>query len=144
MDKLVAFAREQQRPLTLFALAALAYAAVQRRATLAAAGAARRAFTCDGNGGDCPCHAQETSRPPATPKTDGPVKLTLAPGETKYLCTCGESKNYVSLAARGCVPRLRRSTLTRIRAAVHVARPVRSRSATALTASRARRPRRSV
>ena len=49
-------------------------------------------FGCDGT--DCPCHSQEKSRPPAAPITTGPVKITLGPGEAKYICTCGESKNY--------------------------------------------------
>ena len=52
-------------------------------------------FTCSGDGSDCPCHSKEKSRPPAAPVTTGPVKITLAPGEAKYLCKCGESKNYV-------------------------------------------------
>ena len=95
MQALASFVEKQQRPLTLFALAALAYSAVQRRAALAKAfAAAKRAFTCSGNGSDCPCHSAEMSRPPAQPSLAGPVKVTLAPGESKYLCTCGESKSY--------------------------------------------------
>ena len=62
-------------------------------------------YVCSGDGTDCPCHSKEKSRPPAKPVTTGPVKITLASGETKWLCKCGESKNYVCgrpLAAGGC------------------------------------------
>jgi CDGSH-type Zn-finger protein len=99
MDYIVKVVREQSRPLTLAALAGLAFAAVARRAAQVAIAAkanaiARRAYTCSGDGTDCPCHSAEKTAPPATPKTSGPTKLTLAPGETKWLCACGESKNY--------------------------------------------------
>jgi len=95
MDRLVSVVREQSRPLTLAAFAGLAFAALARRAAqVAIAAKARRAFTCSGDGTDCPCHSAEKSAPPAAPATGGPTKLTLAPGETKWLCSCGESKNY--------------------------------------------------
>ena len=58
-------------------------------------------FVCSGDGSDCPCHSKERTRPPAAPKTEGPVKITLAPGEAKWLCSCGESNNYVSRRRRG-------------------------------------------
>ena len=51
-------------------------------------------FYSSGEGDDCPCHTKATSRPPAVPVTTGPVKITLAPGESKYICNCGLSKNY--------------------------------------------------
>ena len=95
MDSLVAFVQKQQRVLTLLSLAGLAFASVQRRAaSVAMAAAAAKKFTCSGDGTDCPCHSREKRAPPAAPVTTGPVKVTLAPGESKWLCNCGESKSY--------------------------------------------------
>ena len=73
----------------LLVFGALLVAAAARGRTRAARPAK---FSCDG--ADCPCHSKDTSRPPAKPVTSGPLKVTLGPGESKWLCTCGESKNY--------------------------------------------------
>ena len=98
MESIVSFAKQQHRPLTVVALAGLALVSVQRRAAAVmasnAAAAAGPRFTCSGDGTDCPCHSAEKRAPPAAPSTAGPVKITLAPGESKWLCSCGLSKNY--------------------------------------------------
>lgn len=52
-----------------------------------------RRYVC-GDGSDCPCHTQETRRPPVTPPQLGSVPRTLAPGESIWLCTCGTSKKF--------------------------------------------------
>ncbi len=47
-----------------------------------------------GGATDCPCVAPEaTWLPPAAPKA-GPVPRTLAPGDSAWLCTCGQSASY--------------------------------------------------
>ena len=45
-------------------------------------------------GSDCPCHTSEKSRPAPVPQKGGALKVVLAPGEKKYLCMCGQSKNF--------------------------------------------------
>ena len=54
------------------------------------------AKTCHADGAtDCPCMTPEVKWvAPAAPKA-GPVPRTLAAGETAWLCTCGQSTNYV-------------------------------------------------
>ena len=51
-------------------------------------------LVCTADGDDCPCHSRSTSRPPSVPKVLGSSKISLAPGEEKWMCTCGLSKNY--------------------------------------------------
>ena len=55
------------------------------------------ATACTHEGGDCPCVKPEPARPvrraPAAPAA-GPVARKLGPGETAWLCTCGQSSNY--------------------------------------------------
>ena len=52
-------------------------------------------YTCsDDKHLDCPCVTGEVRRAPAVPVTTGPKKITLGAGESKWLCTCGLSKNY--------------------------------------------------
>jgi CDGSH-type Zn-finger protein len=52
---------------------------------------------CAHEGGDCPCVKPEPARPvrapPAAPAS-GPVARKLGPGESAWLCTCGQSSTY--------------------------------------------------
>ena len=49
-------------------------------------------YTC---GPDCDCTSRKTGyRAPAIPDRSGPKRVTLAPGASVWLCTCGQSKNY--------------------------------------------------
>ena len=50
-------------------------------------------FAC-GSGSDCPCHTSEKARPPAVPKELKPMKLTLEPTKSAWLCTCGQSSKF--------------------------------------------------
>ena len=53
-------------------------------------------YTCsDDKHVDCPCvMGEKGKKAPAVPTTTGPVKLTLEADASKWLCTCGSSKNY--------------------------------------------------
>lgn len=57
------------------------------------AAAAVEKYVC-GEGDDCPCHTAEKTRPPAKPVAQAPTKVTLAPGQTYYACTCGMSSKF--------------------------------------------------
>lgn len=70
-------------------LSAAAFAA----ATLARRRATKAQYVC---GDDCECcHRSAPRRAPAVPAVrDGPKKVTLAPGASAWLCTCGQSAKY--------------------------------------------------
>ena len=49
-------------------------------------------YTC---GPDCGCTSRVSGfRAPAVPDRSGPKRVTLAPGASAWLCTCGQSKSY--------------------------------------------------
>lgn len=67
------------------AVAATALALRKRKTTPAL-------YTC---GDDCEhCFRKEGRRAPVTPVRSGPKKVEIKAGESVWLCTCGESKNY--------------------------------------------------
>ena len=61
-------------------------------------GAVFRQAACTHEGGDCGCTGQAepalpARRAPSVPGT-GPTPKVLAPGESAWLCSCGESKKF--------------------------------------------------
>ena len=51
--------------------------------------------TCHQDGStDCPCMTSEKRRAPKVAPATAPTKVTLAPGESAWLCTCGASAKF--------------------------------------------------
>lgn len=92
-------------------MAADASAAASAASAVAVGGAGDGAateerWTCADDGhSDCPCFTSEKTRPPTIPKALAPMKVTIAPGEAKWFCTCGQSANFREwLALRAAAP----------------------------------------